>query len=113
MAALATTLTHFSDKENARTWITAGHTASKPKIVIQKRRVPSGNQIVQEDTISVVHAGVDALSKVMAQKASFQLIIRQPIGMVGTTVADALAIFRDIVQSTEFGTTVTTSQYLK
>lgn len=113
MAALATTLTLFSDKENNRTWTTSGHTVSRPKLVIQKRRVPVGNQIIQEDTISVLQSGLDAAGAVIAQKASFMLQVRQPINMVGTTVADALVIFRDIVQSTEFGTTTTSSLYLK
>lgn len=113
MAALATTLTLFSDKENSRTWTTTGHTAARPKLVIQKRRVPAGSQIIQEDTISVIQAGVDAAGLTLPQKVSFQLQVRQPITMVGSTVSDALAIFRDVVQSTEFGTTVTGSLYLK
>ena len=115
MTALVTTLTEFSTSENSRTWTTSGHSISKPKLVTQKRRVPVGNQTVSETTISVIQAAVDANDVVMASKPSFQVVVRVPLGIKSsdTTVADELAIFRDVIQSTEFGTTVTSQNFLK
>lgn len=115
MTALVTALTEFATNGNSRTYTTSGHTASKPKLVIQKRRVPEGNQVVQETTVSVIQAAVDPNDMVMPSKVVFSATIRYPIGIKtsDTTVADALVIFRDVVQSTEFGTTVTSQNFLK
>ena len=48
MAAMTTVLTDFSQSGNSRTRTTSGHTAVKPKLVIEKRRVPEGNQTMVE-----------------------------------------------------------------
>jgi len=112
MAAMSTALTEFSDKENSRTYVTSGHTSVKPKLVIQKRRVPTGNQVMQEDTVTVIHGTEDSDGLVLSQKVSFQATIRQPVTAADTAVADALAIFKDIIAGDEFAATVTTSKYL-
>lgn len=113
MAAMSTALTHFATNGDSRTWTTSGHTASKPKLVLQKRRVPSGNQTIAETTISVVHATTDVDGAVMAQKASFAVIVRYPIDGNATDTTNALAIFRDVVAGDEFGATVTSQNFLK
>jgi hypothetical protein len=112
MAAMSTALTQFSDKENSRTYTTSGHTSVKPKLVIQKRRVPTGNQVIQEDTISVIHGTEDSNGVVLSQKVSFQVTVRQPVTAADTAVADALAIFKDMIAGDEFANTVTSSEYL-
>lgn len=113
MAAMSTALTEFSDKENSRTYTYTGHTASKPKLVLQKRKVATGNQVVIEDSIAVIAATVDAASLVLPQKISFEVIVRRPITGASADVTAALAIFRDVVAGDEFTATVNGQTYLK
>lgn len=112
MAAHSTVLTTFADNGDSRTFITAGHTAVKPKLVIQKRKVPSGSSGVAETTLSVIQAAVDAESLVLPQKVSMSVTIRTPVQATGTTVADALVILRDLVAGDAFGTAVTTQGFI-
>lgn len=113
MAAMTTALTEFSDNGNSRTYTYTGHTALIPKLVLQKRRVPSGNQTVIEDTITVLVATKDADNNVLPQKVSFSATIRRPLNGTSADVTAALATFRDIIAGDEFGTTVTTQNWLK
>lgn len=112
MAAMSTALTEFSDSGNSRTYTTSGHTFGKPKLVLQRRRVPVGSQVVAEDTISVVHATEDADGNILPQKVSLTVTLRRPINGLSTDVDAALVIFRDIIAGDEFGNTVDTSEYL-
>lgn len=115
MAAMSTALTQFATNGDSRTWTTSGHTVSKPKLVIQKRRVPAGNQTVQETNISVVQAALAPDGTVLPSKVTFAATIRYPIDIKSgeTTVADTLAIFRDMVAGDEFAATVTSQNFLK
>lgn len=112
MAAQSTALTEFSTNGDSRTYTTAGHTTSNPKLVIQKRKVPSGAQVVSEVSMAVVHATEDADALVLPQKVSMQVVVRYPILSDDTAVADALVILRDIVAGDEFGNAVTTQEFL-
>lgn len=112
MAAMTTALTEFSTNGDSRTYTTSGHTVSNPKLVTQKRRVPVGNQTVQESTISVIHGTVDANGLALPSKVAMSVTVRSPIDSADTAVADALAILRDIVAGDEFANTVTTQEYL-
>jgi len=112
MAAMTTALTEFSDNGDSRTYTTSGHTVSKPKLVIQKRRVPQGNQTVQETSVSVLHATEDANSLILPQKVSFSAVFRSPIDGQSSDVTAALAIFRDIIAGDEFANAVSTQEYL-
>lgn len=112
MAAQTTALTEFADEGNSRKYTTAGHTASKPKLVLQRRRVPEGNQVVIEDTISVVHATTDVDSNILPQKVRFSATIVRPVGYTQADVDAALVIFRDIIAGDEFGNTVNTQEWL-
>jgi len=112
MAAMTTALTEFSDKENSRTYTVSGHTISKPRLVIQKRKVPSGAQTVSEVSIDVIYGTVDADGAALSNKYSFSVISKGPIN--GTT-ADrdaALVVFRDVIAGDEFGTAVSGQLYL-
>lgn len=113
MASQSTALTEFSTNGDSRTYTTSGHTALKPKLVIQKRRVPLGNQTVVESTVSVVHATVDAEGLVLSSKVTFSVSVRYPVGGAQADIDAALAIFRDIVAGDEFGNTVNTQEFLK
>jgi len=113
MAAMTTALTEFSDNGNSRTYTYTGHTAQDPRLVIQKRKVPSGNQTVIEDTITVLSGTEDASGNPLSSRVTFQAVVRRPIDGVSADVTAALAIFRDIVAGDEFGNTVSTQEYLK
>lgn len=102
MTALVATLLEFSDGPNTRTYVTANHTALKPQVVIQKRKVPTGNQVVAEDSISVFYATTDTAGTILPQKVGMSVTIRRPISGDADDVAAALALLRDIVQSDEF-----------
>ena len=112
MAAMTTALTEFTTYGDSRTYTTSGHTVSKPKLVIVKRRVPSGNQVVGEITVSVVHATEDANSEVIPQKVSMSITSRFPITGTSTDRDNVLAIIRDIVAGDEFANSVGTQEFL-
>lgn len=112
MAAMTTVLTEFSTSGNSRTSTYSGHTAVKPKIVIEKRRVPEGNQTMVEQSIKVVEATEDADGMVLSQKVSFEAVSRYPINGDGTEVTSALAIFRDLIAGDEYANSVNTQNFL-
>lgn len=113
MAAMSTALTEFSDKENNRTWTITGHTVQKPRLAIEKRKLPVGNGGSASTTLSVVYGTVDATSTPLAAKIAFDVTVRYPINGLAADVTAALAVFRDIVASDEFTTMVNTQGYVK
>lgn len=113
MAAMSTVLTEFSNNGNSRTSTTAGHTAVKPKLVIEKKKVPDGGvNSVAEFSVKVVHATTDPESTIITQKVSFEAVVRYPVQGSGDDIAAALVIFRDIIAGDEFGSSVTTQNWL-
>lgn len=112
MAAMTTALTEFSDTGNSRTYSQSDHTALKPRLVLQKRKVPTGNQSVIEDTITVLSATPDADGAILPQRVSFTATIRRPKEGASADVTAMLAIFRDIIAGDEFANTVDTQEYL-
>lgn len=112
MAAMTTVLTEFSNSGNSRTSTTSGHTASKPKLVIEKRRVPEGNQTMVEYSCKVVHATVDGDGAVLSQKVSFEAVIRYPLAGLAADITAAEAIFRDVIAGDEFANSVDTQEWL-
>lgn len=112
MAAMTTALTEFSDNGNSRTYTYTGHTASDPHLVIQRRRVPAGNQSVIEDTFSVVSGTEDANGDILTSKVNFSATVRRPLDGIAGDVTAALAIFRDIIAGDEFTNTVNTQEWL-
>jgi len=109
---MSTTLTEFSQSGSSRTSTTSGHTAVMPKLVIEKRRVPEGNQSVAEYSCKVIHATTDSDGAVLSQKVSFEAVIRYPILGDADDIAAALVIFRDVVAGDEFGNSVSTQEWL-
>lgn len=112
MAAMTTALTEFSDNGNSRTYTYTGHTASEPRLVIQRRRVPAGNQSVLEDSFSVISSTEDAAGELLTSKVNFTLTLRRPVDGIAADVTAALAILRDIVAGDEFTNTVSTQEWL-
>lgn len=113
MAAMSTSLVVFSDSGNSRTYVRTGHTPGQPKLVIQKRKVPAGNAVMAEDTVNVVDGTTDASDAVISQRVTFQATVRRPITGNADDVTAALAVFRDLVASDEFGAMVVGQTYLK
>lgn len=116
MASLSATLTEFSDNGNSRTYTSAGHTVTKPKLVIEKRLVPTGNQVMAEFSATVVQAVLDSEGGVATQKVSAGAFMRYPVVGVDPTdlaaiIAAALVLQRDIVASDEYGASVTSQNY--
>lgn len=112
MAGMTTVLTPFSDNGNARTSTVPTHTAIKPKLVIEKRRVPEGNQIVSEYTAKVVYATVDAAGLVLSNKVSFEATVRYPVAGLAADISAALVVFRDMIASDDFTNSVNTQGWL-
>jgi hypothetical protein len=113
MAAMSTALTEFADNGNSRTYTYTGHTAAEPRLVLQKRRVPEGNNTVIESTVSVLSATEDANGDILPQKVLFSATHKSPIAGISADVDAALAVFRDIIAGDEFANTVSTQEWLK
>lgn len=113
MAVMTTVLTKFADNGDSRTSTTSTHTAIKPRIVIEKRRVPAGKQTTLATSVKVVHATVNAEGIVLTEKVAFEASCQYPILGQAADVSAALAIFRDIVASDEFANQVNTQEFLK
>lgn len=113
MAAMSTALTEFADNGNSRTYTLSGHTALSPQLVLQKRKVPSGNQTVVEDTITVLSATEDSDGAILPQRVTFTATIRRPVNGQSADVTAMLAIFRDIIAGDEFANTVNTQEWLE
>lgn len=112
MAAMTTVLTEFSDQENSRVWTEAGHSASKQKKTLQRRKVPTGNQTVLEDQVMVLHTAEDSGGEILPSNISFAVTIRRPMSATTAGVNAALATFRDIIAGDEFGDVVSEQKYL-
>ncbi len=112
MAAMTTALTEFSDNGNSRTYTYTGHTASEPRLVLQKRRVPAGNQSVVEDTVTVLSSTEDSAAEILPSNVTFSITVRRPKNGIASDVTAALAIIRDIVAGDEFANTVSTQEWL-
>lgn len=113
MAAMNTALTEFADNGNSRTYTYTGHTAVEPRLVIQKRRVPSGAQTIVENTIQVISSTEDSSGALLEPRVLFQATTRSPKDGIAGDVTAALAVFRDIVAGDEFANMVTTQEFLK
>lgn len=112
MAAMTTVLTEFANNGNSRTSTTSGHTAALPKLVIEKRRVPEGNQVMIEYSAKVIQAVQDADGITLSNKVSFEAVVRYPVAGISATRDAALVIFRDVIAGDEFGNSVATQEWL-
>lgn len=118
MASLSATLTEFADNGNSRTYTSSGHAASKPKLVIEKRQVPVGDQTMAEFSASVVQAVNGADGGIAAQRVAYTVSVRYPTLSADATdlssVQDAcLVLLRDIVASDEFGVSHKTQNWVE
>lgn len=112
MAGMTTVLTEFSNSGNSRTSTYSGHTAAEPKLVIEKRRVPDGNQTTVEYGCKVIEATEDSAGTILGQKISMECVVRYPIAAISADIVAALAIFRDVIAGDEFANSITTQEWL-
>jgi hypothetical protein len=112
MAGMTTALTEFTDNGNSRTYTYTGHSASDPRLVLQRRKVASGSTSVIEDTVTVLSGDEDVDSNPLDPRITFSATVRRPINGTASNVTAALAIFRDIIAGDEFGNTVDTQEWL-
>lgn len=112
MAAMTTALTTFSILGDSRTYTTSAHTVTQPRVVLQKRKVPTGNKVVAEDLVSVVYGTKDAANNVLVPKIVFSASVSFPIQGATADRDSALALFREIVASDNFTTLVSQSKPL-
>lgn len=109
---MTTALTEFSNNGNSRTSTLSGHTTLSPKLVIEKRRVPEGNQQVAEYSFKALSATQDSDGVTLSQKVTFEAIVRYPILGQSTDITALRAVFTDIVSGDEFANSVLTSEWL-
>jgi hypothetical protein len=113
MAAMTTVLTEFADNGNSRTYTSPAHTSIKPALVIQKRKVPTGNQVVVEDTISTIYATEDAAGVAIPQRVSISITVRRPINGIAADMTAVVTLAREIVASDEFQAMVDTQNFVQ
>ena len=113
MAVITTTLTEFADNGNSRTLTAPGHTALKPFLVIQKRKVATHGTSVPEDSIDVIVGTTDAEGLVLVPKVAFSATIKRPVQGRPADIDAAKALFREIVASDKFDSLVSGQLWIK
>lgn len=103
MAAMTTALKEFSSNGDSITYGLTGHDPGNPRLLIQKRRVPSGKQVVQSNDFSIIFGAVDSDGIVLPERVALSVGGRVPITAAGDTELDAaIVILRDLVNGDEF-----------
>jgi len=115
MAALATTLTSFSTNGDSKVYTTPGHTALLPRLLTQKRRVPTQNGTVASMETLIIRGTKDASGAVLPSKVALSVQVRFPIDMgpSQTELTDALTILKDVVASDEFAANLASQGFIK
>lgn len=113
MAAMSAVLKEYATNGDSRTYTAVGHTYTLPKIVVQKRKLPSGSQPVAEASCAVVFGTTDPASLPLQPKFNFTVTARMPVDGNSTHRDAALVLFRDMVASDEFTAVITSLGFLK
>jgi len=113
MAVMTEILTVFGGVGNTREYSRDAHTVSLPRKVLQRRKVPAQGQVVAEDQVTVLSATTDSSGSRLQETIRFSVSVVRPITGDTAHVADALAAFRDLVNSDEFTNVVNTQEFLK
>lgn len=113
MTAMSTSVTEFADNGNSRSYTLTGHTAMKPRMILQRRKVATQEGALAEDQVSVLYGTTDAANAPMRSRVMFTATFRRPVGCASADITAALAVFRDVIAGDEFGATVNTQNWLK
>lgn len=112
MAQMSTTLKENTTSGNARTFSTTGHSFETQRLVVQTRKIPTGNELVGENTIIVKHSTQNSAGERLAPIIRMSASTRIPRDGTEADVDAALVIFRDIVNSDEFALAVKTGDFV-
>lgn len=112
MAIMTTPLVEFADNGNSRTSTVSGHTVAKPRLVIQKRKLPSGVAGVAETSVRILYGTTDSAGLPVDQRVSFEVIVRTPVVGNAVDVSGAQALFQEFVASDNFAAVVATQNWI-
>lgn len=107
------TLIEYNDGNNVRTYSLSGHLPNKPRLVIQKRVVPSSLNGVDSMSIKTVYGTEDAEGLILLSKFTAETIIRLPRDGLAADQALLLAAHGDIVASAEYAASVASFNYIQ
>lgn len=114
MATFQTALTTFSDTENKRTYIAAStHTTIKPRLLIQSRKLATGNEKFNTMTYRFVYGTVNSGSLIIPDRYSVELVHRFPIDGATADRDALLAHVKDIVSCDEYAASYATFTNIK
>jgi hypothetical protein len=113
MVDMVTVLTEFADNGDSRTYSLPSHTALKPKLLTQKRKVATNNSANASLSVRVVMGTQDAEGIPLSNRVSLGLEASYPVAGSTTDVDAAIAVFRDYVASDEFVSSIKTQNWLK
>lgn len=103
MAEMTTTLVKFSSQGNSTTFTAPGHTVQKPRLILQKRKIPGTNpNAVAETSNRVIYGAEDGAAVVMGPRITFECVSRVPVSASASDISAAKAVFRDFVASAAF-----------
>jgi hypothetical protein len=114
MAAMTTALKEYSAVGDSVTYGLTGHVPGNPRLLTQKRRVPSGKQTVASTEFALIFGAVDAEAVVLAERVALNVSARLPINRADDTELDAaIAILRDVVNGDEFVASIKNQFFLE
>jgi hypothetical protein len=95
--------TELNDTNDARTWVLDGHLATKPQVVIQKRRTtgPSNDQKLESE-LKVVFGTTDAADEILPTKISISCSSRYSVFSASADIDAAIAEFQLLVAADGF-----------
>lgn len=103
MAAMTTVLSEFRDSGDERTYALATHSIARPRLVLQRRKVAAGSAgSLSEDQVSVLFGTEDSEGNPLKSRILLTATLRRPFDGADADVDAALALFREIVASTNF-----------
>lgn len=112
MAALATELRKLNEYSDTLKLAISSHTAAKPRVVIQKRTTPSGNQVMLTDTVKIVYGTIHPDASPHEQNVILTLTMSRPKdGDLGDLYA-ARGLMSEIIACDEFVDIMNNQYYL-
>lgn len=113
MAEMTTVLVQRSDSADAREFQAPSHSLTTPFTVRQKRVAPKTLTGRATDNVSILRGGVDNTGVALSIPLTMQLGISRQANMSETDLAAAIALFRELVASTNFDAIVRGQSYIQ
>ena len=114
MAAMTTVLEEHRDLGDSRVYAQPTHTLGLPRLCVQKRHTPSGQQTVAEDSFTIQNGVKDVDGNVLPTRASVAITVRRPINMdpTDTGLASAISLSQEFIDSDEFAAMVSGQKFV-